>query len=143
MSREGMEKHRPSIASQASGVVLEIGFGSGRNLPYYKSISKLYALDPSSELHDLAQERAKSISFPFEYIQASAENIPLAENMIDFAVSTWNLCSIPRPGLALKEIFRVLKPGGKFIFIEHGKSRRVNIAKWRKLPKPLKQVLVV
>ncbi len=122
MQNKNIEKTRPDIAGQASGIVLEIGFGSGLNLPFYKNITKLFALDPSLELYNLAEERIKKVIFPFEYIQAKAEKIPLADNSIDTVISTWNFCSIYNSVSALKEIIRVLKPNGKFIFIEHGKS---------------------
>lgn len=124
MKDANFTKHRKDVAGAASGIVLEIGFGTGLNLPYYKNVSKLYALDPSRELYELARNTSESISFPLEHLQASAEKIPLADDSVDTVVSTWTLCSIPRPELALKEIYRVLKPDGKFVFIEHGKSPR-------------------
>lgn len=121
---QGVSKdiQRKEVVSQASGTVLEIGFGSGLNLPFYKNISKLYAVDPSVELYELAKERLQKTNFTLEYLPVSAEEIPLPDNAIDFVISTWNLCSIPHPEKALKEIFRILKPEGKFLFIEHGKS---------------------
>ncbi len=137
MRREETEKLRPGVVGRAVGRVLEVGFGSGLNIPHYRGISKLYALDPSLELYNLAETRIKEASFPVEYLKASAENIPLSENTIDTVVSTWSMCSIPRPELALKEIFRVLKPAGKFIFIEHGKSPGRFTAKWQKWLTPI------
>lgn len=122
MRKKEVDGLRPEVISEAEGLVLEIGFGSGFNLPYYKNISKLYALDPSLELYQLARERIKKVSFPVEYFGVSAEQIPLDTNSIDAVISTWSLCSVPRPEIALQEVFRVLKPGGKFIFIEHGRS---------------------
>ena len=113
---------REEVVKQAHGAVLEIGFGSGYNLPFYKNVTKLFALDPSLELFSYAKERVASASFPVEYLQNSAEKIPLEDNSIDAVVSTWSLCSIPDLPKALKEIKRVLKPNGKFLFIEHGKS---------------------
>jgi ubiquinone/menaquinone biosynthesis C-methylase UbiE len=122
MQNKNREKERPDVVGQAYGIVLEIGFGSGLNLPFYKNVAKLYGLDPSLQLFNLAKERIKKTIFPFEYIQAGAEKIPLTASSIDTVVSTWNFCSISDPTSALKEISRVLKPNGKFIFIEHGKS---------------------
>jgi len=113
---------RKEVANQASGTVLEIGFGSGYNLPFYKDINKLYALDPSLELFVYAKNHIASASFPVEYLQNSAEKIPLEDSSIDTVVSTWSLCSIPDLPKALKEIKRVLKPSGRFLFIEHGQS---------------------
>ena len=142
MKNAEMEKQRVDVVSQASGLVLEIGFGSGLNLPYYKNIIKLYALDPSRESYDLAREQAEQAPFKVEYIHASAEEVPLASHTIDFVVSTWNLCSIPHPDIALKEIFRILKPGGRFIFIEHGKSPKGAVAKIQKLLTPISKSLL-
>lgn len=137
MKNASLEKLRPEVVSKAEGEVLEIGFGTGLNIPYYKNISKLYALEPSAELCKFAQERITKAPFPVEFVQASAENIPFAPNMFDVVVSTWSLCSIPKPEVALKEVFRVLKPGGKFVFIEHGKAPIKIIAKLQKWLTPI------
>jgi len=131
------EKERANLIKKSSGVTLEIGFGSGLNLPFYENTTKLYALDPSKELWSLAKERINAVSFPVEFIEASAEKIPLADNTVDTVVSTWTLCSIPKPELALKEIKRILKPNGKFIFIEHGKSPEEKIFQWQKRLNPI------
>ncbi|MEK7127968.1 MAG: class I SAM-dependent methyltransferase [Patescibacteria group bacterium] len=137
MKNREMEKLRPGVVGMAGGVVLEIGFGSGLNLPYYKNVTKLYALEPSAELYNMARGLIEKISFPVEYLNASAEKIPLSNNSIDCAISTWVLCSIPKPEIALKEVFRVLKPGGKLVFIEHGKSPKNFTAKLQKLFTPI------
>lgn len=137
MRGKDLEKHRENVVTKSSGQVLEIGFGSGLNLPYYTNISKLYALDPSQELYNLAQERIKRVSFQIEYLQASAESIPLPDNALDSVVSTWSLCSIPHPETALKEVLRVLKPDGKFSFIEHGKSPKSFIYKMQNFLTPV------
>ncbi len=139
-SRE-LFRYRHEIISQVSGSVLEVGFGSGLNLPYYHDIVKLYALDPSKELYDLAQDRLNKVSFPVGYLNASAENIPLADDSVDFTVSTWSLCSILHLEIALKEIFRVLRPNGRFVFIEHGKSPQNLIAKLQNLLTPISMCL--
>ncbi len=141
MKREEMEKHRPDVVAHASGTVLEIGFGSGLNLPYYKDITKLYALEPLKELYDIAYEKISHISFPLEYLQASAEKIPFVDSSIDSVISTWTLCSIPHPEMALKEILRVLKPQGKFVFIEHGKSPRSFIARLQNIFTPVSRCI--
>ncbi len=78
-----------------------------------------------------------SVSFPVEHIEDSAEHIPLPDNSLDFVVSTWSLCSIPHPEIALKEVFRVLKSGGKFSFVEHGKSPKTFISKIQNLLTPV------
>lgn len=132
---------RSKTVDLAQGIVLEIGFGSGYNLPFYKKITKLYALDPSNELFKCAEDRIKCFQFPFEYLQNSAEEIPLEDNSIDTVVSTWSLCSIPNLPRALKEIHRVLKPGGKFIFAEHGKSPKKLNSLVQKLVTPITKLL--
>ena len=141
MKRDGMRKHRSRVVKQASGKVLEIGFGSGLNLPYYENISELVALDPSLGLFEMAQESTKSLLFPFRHVAAGAEKMPFEENSFDSVLSTWNFCSIEDPEAALKEIFRVLKPGGKFIFIEHGLSSKNSTARIQKILTPLSRCL--
>ncbi len=121
---------RREIIPKAIGTVLEIGFGSGLNMPFYKqdgSISRLYALEPSSELFEKyrlskSQNKANFKPFEVEWVQASAESIPLPDASVDTIVSTWTICTIPNPEIALRGISRVLKPGGTFIFVEHGLS---------------------
>lgn len=140
MKKESFIKDRQEAVEQVSGVVLEIGFGSGLNLPYYKNITKLYGLDPSLELFKLAKERIEKVAFPFEYINVGAERIPLTDNSIDTVISTWNFCSISDPDLALKEISRVLKPNGKFVFVEHGKSSRYILAVLQNILTPFSKI---
>ena len=132
---------RSAIANQASGVVLEIGFGSGYNLPFYKNTTKVYALEPSRELFDLAKDRVAKATFPVEYLQNSAEKIPLADNSIDTVISTWTLCSIPHVEEALREVYRVLKPKGRFVFVDHGRSPKHIIAVAQSLLTPLSRLL--
>lgn len=141
MRRKSFEKHRLDVARAAHGVVLEIGFGSGLNLPYYQDVSKLYALDPSRELFALAKERVEKAAFPVEFLQASAEYIPLADASVDVVVSTWSLCTIPHPERALEEILRVLKPGGTFSFVEHGRSPNRFVAAIQKCCTPYSKCL--
>jgi ubiquinone/menaquinone biosynthesis C-methylase UbiE len=137
MSDKNFGKERSAVVENASGVVLEVGFGSGLNIPFYKNISKLYGLDPSSELYKIANERIKEANFPIEHIKASAENIPLPNDSVDTITSTWSMCTIPDPKLALKEMLRVLKPGGKFMFIEHGASPKKAIENLQKIFTPI------
>jgi ubiquinone/menaquinone biosynthesis C-methylase UbiE len=124
MRRKYFEDQRKDVIGGVSGTVLEIGFGSGLNLPYYTDVTKLYALEPSKELWELAQLRIGGLDFDVEYLQESAEAIPLEDGSVDHVVSTWTLCSIPDIEIALREVHRVLKPGGTFSFVDHGKSPR-------------------
>ncbi len=106
---------------QATGVVLEIGFGAGANLPYYNNISQLLALEPSKELFKIALESSET-TFDVKQIVAGAETIPLDDDSVDSIVCTWTLCSVDDVREVVDELHRVLRPSGKVIFIEHGKS---------------------
>lgn len=139
MSKEGNNQYRKDVTSHVSGVVCEIGFGSGLNILYYKNITKLYALEPSQELYELAKEKVSGTSFVVEHLASSAESIPLSDSSVDYVVSTWSLCSIPHLEIALKEVFRILKPKGKFAFVEHGKSPRNLVAKIQKFLTPIQK----
>jgi len=122
MGSTELEAIRRVVLADASGIVLEIGVGPGYNLALYKNISKLYALEPSKELVDIAKRRADSLPFPLEFFNTGAESIPLPDHSIDTVVSTWTLCSVSDPKKVLNEIARVLRPQGLFIFVDHGAS---------------------
>lgn len=141
MKRQSFKQHRRNVIEKAKGVVLEVGFGSGLNLPYYKDLIKLYALEPSEELWKIAQPELNNVSFDIEYLQNSAESIPLNDSSIDYVISTWTLCSIPDVSTALREIKRVLKPGGKFLFIDHGQSPKPFISSTQRLLTPISKRL--
>ncbi len=141
MKNENLKQHRMDVVSEVSGVGLEIGFGSGLNMPYYKNITKLYALDTSNELLAVARKNNLVTQIPIEYLNASTEKIPLPDKSLDFVVSTWTLCSVAHPELALREIFRVLKTGGKFSFVEHGKSPVVSVSVIQNALTPLSKSL--
>lgn len=133
---------RSSLVSKAKGTVLEIGFGSGLNLPYYKNTNKLYALEPSQELFDLARGSINNTQFTIEHLKNSAEKIPLADMSVDSVVSTWCLCSVPDPEKVLKEIHRVLKLEGEFFFIEHGLSNNELKVKLQNIVNPFSRALI-
>lgn len=141
MSATQIEKLRSGVADSASGIVLEIGSGSGSNLPFYKNISQLYALEPSQELINLAKQRAKNLPFAIQFLNTPAENIPLPDNSVDSVVSTWVLCSVAEPEKVLEEIKRVLRPGGRFIFIDHGISPNPLIAFLQYISTPVTKYL--
>lgn len=113
---------RKEVVPNATGTVLELGVGPGYNFALYRNISKLYALEPSVELTEIAKNRAKELSFPIEFLATGAEKIPLSENSVDTVVSTWTLCSVNDLPQVLSEVKRVLKPTGKFLFVDHGAS---------------------
>jgi ubiquinone/menaquinone biosynthesis C-methylase UbiE len=109
---------------RATGDVLEVGIGSGLNLPFYTDrVRRIYGLDPSPELLRIAHTRAAHQPLPVEFMAQPVESaIPLPRASIDTVVLTWTLCSIGHPQLALNEIRRVLKPDGRVVFIEHGSA---------------------
>ncbi len=130
-SRDVMAE-REKLVPRAAGTVLEVGVGSGLNLPLYgPAVERLYGLDPSPELARMARRRLRQIRFPVRLITGSAEAVPLPDGSMDTVVSTWTLCSIPDPARALAEIRRVLRPGGRFIFIEHGRSPDARVLAWQ------------
>jgi ubiquinone/menaquinone biosynthesis C-methylase UbiE len=125
-----------------SGTVLEVGFGSGLNLPYYsKEVSRLLAIEPARGGLRLARKAIAAASFPVEHVGDTAEDIPLPRGAVDAVVSTWTLCTIPDAARALREIRRVLKPEGTFHFLEHGHSPEPRIARWQDRLTPLQKLL--
>ena len=125
-----------------SGNVLEIGFGSGLNLPWYPAeVTRVRAVEPSDEAWKMARPAVEAAPFPVERIGRSAEAIPLPDASVDAAVSTWSLCTIPDIGRALREVRRVLKPGAPFRFVEHGRSPEPRVARWQDRLTPLQKRL--
>lgn len=137
MGRKDLARCRSEIVSQAHGEILEIGIGSGLNLPFYSSrVTKVRGVDPSSELLQMASRRAGFLPVPLELLNASAEELPLGDQTVDSVVMTWSLCSIPDPNKALREMRRVLKPGGDLFFVEHGLSPEPQIKTWQERINP-------
>lgn len=131
-------KVRKQVIPGARGVVLEVGIGSALNLPFYTSaVTKLYGVDPSAELLAMARQKVQHAPFPVELLQYPAEHIPLPDRSVDTVVVTWSLCSIQDPAAALSEMRRVLKPGGRLIFVEHGLSPDSSVQSWQNRLTPL------
>ena len=142
MQNKVITEYRPRIPSLARRRVLEVGIGNGLNIPYYGSeVEHLFGLDPSRMLLDDAGERAAAAPFPVELIEASAADIPLESDSIDTVVSTWTLCSIPDIETAMQEMRRVLKPDGRLLFIEHGRSPDAHVARWQNRLTPVFRAL--
>lgn len=138
MRNEDLAAYRRRIVSPARGRVLEIGIGSGLNLPLYTSeVSQIVGLDPSAELLVRARRLALQIHRPIDLVQASAESIPIRDQAIDTVVMTWTLCSIPAPLQALREVHRVLVPFGRLLFVEHGLAPEPDVEKWQHRIDPL------
>ena len=115
---------RKKVVPLAIGDVVEIGVGPGLNLQYYNldTVNKVIGIDPSDELNKIAKKNANKVNLDIEFNLSSAESIDLPTSSVDSVVCTFSLCSIPNPQKALKEIYRILKPGGKYYFCEHGIS---------------------
>jgi ubiquinone/menaquinone biosynthesis C-methylase UbiE len=130
---------RAAWVPHARGNVLEVGIGSGLNLPYYsRDVQHVYGVDPSSELQRMAQSRVTSGSPAIEFLCQSAEEpLPLADSSIDTVVLTWTLCSIPNAARALGEMKRVLQTDGRLIFVEHGRAPDAAVATWQDRLTPL------
>jgi ubiquinone/menaquinone biosynthesis C-methylase UbiE len=142
MRGEEFQRLRGELLQQVTGEVLEIGIGTGLNLPHYGSnISRVQAVDPASMLPTRVAERRAVVHFPVEITQHSAEKLPYKDQTFDYVVSTWTLCTIPDPVLALQEVRRVLKPGGRFLFLEHGRSDDRKIAAWQDRLNPIQNII--
>jgi ubiquinone/menaquinone biosynthesis C-methylase UbiE len=130
---------REKIVPLAEGIVLDIGIGSGLNIPFYNKfkIDFVYGLDPSDELLKIAKTIAKKNEFEIEFLQCGAEDIPLPDNSIDTVLITYTMCTIPDVELSNKEIMRVLKPEGQLLFCEHGLAPDKNVVKWQRRINPI------
>jgi SAM-dependent methyltransferase len=121
------------LLTHAYGDVLEVGFGTGLNLPYYRSgVHKLTAVDPNPGMYRLAEKRIKQATIEVDQYLVSGERLPFEDNCFDCAVSTFTLCSIDDVARALQEVYRVLKSRGKYLFLEHGLSPEPMVERWQR-----------
>ena len=126
-------RHRQELLADAGGEILEIGFGTGLNLPYYPQVvRKITAIDPNPGMYRRAKGRIQQSRIEVDERVVGGEQLPFDEAAFDCVVSTFTLCSVEDLGQALDEIWRVLKPGGKFLFLEHGLSPDPNVQKWQR-----------
>jgi ubiquinone/menaquinone biosynthesis C-methylase UbiE len=133
LSKSFLARQRRELLATAQGDVLEIGFGTGLNLPFYpRGVHKLTAVDPNPGMYRLAKKRIKQTRFEVDRQVLGGERLPYADGRFDCAVSTFTLCSIGEVAQALAEVYRVLKSGGKFLFLEHGLSPEPGVQKWQR-----------
>jgi SAM-dependent methyltransferase len=134
---------RARVCAGLAGDVLEIGFGSGHNVPYYPpAVTRVSAVDPSAVGWKLAAKRLSATTVPVERAALDGQSLPFADETFDAALSTWTMCTIPDPGAALREVRRVLKPGGTLHFVEHGLAPDEGVRRWQRRLDPLEQRLL-
>jgi ubiquinone/menaquinone biosynthesis C-methylase UbiE len=133
MSAKPIMYQRKKVVPLAEGRVLEIGIGAGQNLEFYNAakVSHVWGLEPSAEMRERAAKRAKDAKFSLEFLDLKAEEIPLEDKAADTVLVTYTLCTIPDVVRALKGMRRVLKPGGRLIFCEHGRAPDANVSTWQ------------
>ena len=132
MRNHHLVPYRARVLAAAAGRALEVGIGAGANLPFYgPQAREVIGLEPAPRLVEMARRAAKHSLLPVKVIEAPAENIPLDDNSIDTVVMTWTLCSIPDAAGGLSEMRRVLKRGGRLLFVEHGLAPENRVQKWQ------------
>ena len=132
MRQKNLAAYRARIIPAAEGRVLEIGIGSGLNLPFYsRNVARVIGLEPSPRLLAMARRVERTGNGSVEFIEGSAEAIPLQDASVDTVVTTWTLCSIPDALRALRDMRRVLRPGGRLLFVEHGRAPDPNVIWWQ------------
>ena len=133
------QKQRQKIVPDAAGDILEIGFGSGLNVPFYdpSKIRKIWALEPSAGMRRKAQAALDYTEMDIEFIDLPGEQIPLDDNSVDTVLVTYTLCTIPDAEAALQGMRRVLKPSGRLLFIEHGKAPDEDVLRWQNRLNPV------
>ncbi|MGD8861126.1 MAG: class I SAM-dependent methyltransferase [Myxococcales bacterium] len=125
-------KYRKRVVQGLHGTVLEVGFGSGLNLPYYpEDVQRVHAVDPSELGRRMAEDRICECHAHVEYAGLDGARLELPDDSVDAVLSTWTLCTIPEVDCALEEMRRVLKPGGALHFLEHGRSSDAGVARWQ------------
>jgi ubiquinone/menaquinone biosynthesis C-methylase UbiE len=140
LSGKEFAKLRARVCGGLSGEVLEVGFGSGRNVPHYPpAVERVQAVDPATVGRRLAANRLAATSIPIEFIGLNGEDLPLADASVDHVLTTWTLCTIPDVDRALAEMRRVLRPGGALHFVEHGLSPDAKVARWQDRLNPIQE----
>ena len=132
MRQRRLVPYRSRVVSSATGRVLEVGIGSGLNLPFYgNTVAEIIGLEVSPKLLDMANAAARKSQIPLRLIEGTAEAIPIEEKSVDAVVTTWTMCSIPEIQSALHEMRRVLRPDGHLLFVEHGRAPEPGVRWWQ------------
>jgi ubiquinone/menaquinone biosynthesis C-methylase UbiE len=140
MRRRELTPIRARVSASLAGEVLEIGFGSGLNVPHYPpAVTRVRAVDPATLGRKLAAKRVALSRVPVEYVDLDGQALSLESDSIDHVLTTWTLCSIPDVDRALSEVRRVLRSGGLFHFVEHGRSPDPNVAAWQNRLTPIQR----
>jgi SAM-dependent methyltransferase len=139
MRRPPLAAQRAVVLADARGEVLEIGFGSGLNLPHYPpGVTRVVAVEPNPRVSDRARERIERAKMPVDVAGLRADGeLPFDAGRFDTALSTWTMCTIPDVAAALREVHRVLKPGGRLLFVEHGLAPDARVRRWQRRLNPV------
>ncbi|MHB8246532.1 MAG: class I SAM-dependent methyltransferase [Acidimicrobiales bacterium] len=140
LSRRGFAKIRSRVTAGLEGDVLEVGFGSGLNVPHYPvAVTRVRAVEPATTARQLAAKRLAASPVPIEFVGLDGQALSLESDSVDHVLTTWTLCTIPDADRALAEFYRVLRPGGGFHFVEHGRSPDPGVARWQDRLTPLQK----
>jgi SAM-dependent methyltransferase len=141
LGRREFNEVRARVAAGLSGEVLEVGFGSGLNVPFYPSeVRRVLTVDPATVGRKLAEKRLAASPVQVEYVGSDGASLPLDSESVDDVLSTWTMCTIPDIEEALREISRVLRPGGELHFVEHGRSPDAGVAAWQDRLNPIQRL---
>ncbi len=139
---KGVEPLRRRVCEGLEGDVVEIGFGSGLNIPFYPAaVTRVAAVEPADVGWELADKRLRATSVPVDRAGLDGQSLPFADNSYDAALSTWTMCTIPDVATALSEVRRVLKPGGTLRFVEHGLAPDDGVRRWQHRLEPVQKRL--
>jgi ubiquinone/menaquinone biosynthesis C-methylase UbiE len=140
LGNEGIAKYRREVTAGLAGEVVEIGFGSGLNIPEYPpEVTRVYAVEPATVGRKLAAARVAASPIEVDYIGLDGRELPLGDDSCDGALSTFTLCTIPDEAAALSELVRVVKPGGRIHLLEHGRARDDDVHKWQQRLNPIQR----
>ena len=140
MQTEAINDERKRCVEHVKGAVLEIGFGSGLNVAHYpRGVHRVQAVDPAALGRKLAARRLADSPVPVEFVGTDGQQLPVDTDSVDHVLATWTLCTIPEPDRALAEIHRVLRTGGQFHFVDHGRSPEPRVARWQDRLTPIQR----